>query len=129
MLKKMDRDAQIHNAVELKQNKIRDVQYKLDSMNENISKVLKQKEDQLREKKAREDFDKEQKLFGKSKLNELKDKDTERLLEKMREKDERYKKLKMEKEDYSKFYSGLKKDLTVKKHGLEDEVAKKYKIT
>lgn len=46
----------------------------------------------------------------------------------MQEKEDRYNKLKMEKEDYSKFYSNMKKDLTVKKHGLEEEVYKKVKI-
>ena len=46
----------------------------------------------------------------------------------MREKEERYMKLKMEKEEYAKFYSNMKKDLAVKKHGLEDEVYRKVKI-
>lgn len=68
-------------------------------------------------------------MFEKSKIMELQDKDKEKLLQKLREKDERYNKIKMEKEEYSKFYNNLKKDLTVKKHGLEDEVSKKIRTT
>ena len=67
-------------------------------------------------------------MFGKSKLNDMQDKDNQKLLDKMREKEERYMKLKMEKEEYAKFYSNMKKDLAVKKHGLEDEVYRKVKI-
>ncbi len=48
-------------------------------------------------------------------------------MQKLREKDERYKRIMAEKEDHNKFYSGLKKELIVKKHGLEEEVAKKVK--
>lgn len=61
-------------------------------------------------------------------MMEIKGKDNQKLLDKMQEKEDRYNKLKMEKEDYSKFYSNMKKDLTVKKHGLEEEVYKKVKI-
>ena len=45
ILKKMDRDRQIQSAVEVKQKQINDVRSKLDNMNEQVNKVLKQKED------------------------------------------------------------------------------------
>lgn len=47
----------------------------------------------------------------------------------MKEKEDRYLKMKQDKDEYAKFYNTLKKDLTVKKHGLEDEVSKKVKTT
>ena len=45
ILKKMARDRQIQSAVEVKQKQINDVRSKLDNMNEQVNKVLKQKED------------------------------------------------------------------------------------
>lgn len=63
MLKKMDRDKQIHSAVELKQMKIREVQEKLDSMNDKVSAVIKSREEQMKDKKAREDFERQHKMF------------------------------------------------------------------
>ena len=44
-------------AMELKQKKINEVKQKLDIMNENIDKVLKYKEENMRDRKAREDFE------------------------------------------------------------------------
>ena len=57
-------------------------------------------------------------------MQELKERDTEAALNKLKEKDERYQRIKQEKQEYSKFYSNLKKDLTVKKHGYEEEIWK-----
>jgi Skp family chaperone for outer membrane proteins len=45
----------------------------------------------------------------------------------MREKDERYLKMKKDKEEYQKFYAGLQKELTNKKHELEADVIKNKK--
>jgi hypothetical protein len=56
MLKKMERDKHIHDAMELKQKQINDVKSKLDNMNEQVDKVLKQKEDMIKEKKMQEDL-------------------------------------------------------------------------
>jgi len=57
----------------------------------------------------------------------MKEKDNEKLLEKMREKEERYKKLKMDKEEYAKFYGDLKKEITIKKSELEEQIHKKVR--
>ena len=48
----------------------------------------------------------------------------EAVMNKMKEKDERYQRIKQEKQEYQKFYTDLKKDLTVKKHGFQDEIRK-----
>ena len=52
----------------------------------------------------------------------MKDHEREKLLEKMRKEDERSRKLKMEKEDREKFMRELNKELTIKKHNLEENV-------
>lgn len=98
-------------------------------MNDKVSSVIRQREEQIKDKKAREEFERQQKMLGKSRMQDTVNRENQRLLDKMREKEERYLKLKQEKEEYTKFYSNLKKDLTVKKHGLEDEVSKKVKTT
>ena len=46
----------------------------------------------------------------------------------MKEKEERYLKIKSEKDYYNQNYNSLKKDMTVKKHGLEDEVHRNVKV-
>lgn len=42
-------------------------------MNDKINKVIKQKEEQMREKKAREEFERQHKMFAKSKIMDLQD--------------------------------------------------------
>lgn len=52
----------------------------------------------------------------------MREQDTSKLLDKIKEKEERFKKIKMEKQEYNKFMAELHKDLTIKKHGLDAEV-------
>ena len=56
-----------------------------------------------------------------------KEAERERLLEKMRREDERMRKLKADKEDREKFMRELGKEITLKKHELDDKVHKAAK--
>lgn len=39
-------------------------------MNNKVSSVIKQKEDQIKERKARDDFERQQKMFNKSRMQD-----------------------------------------------------------
>lgn len=105
------------------------MQDKLDKMNDKVTNVLNSKEEIAKERKQREELALMQREFDRSKKNGQQDMEKQRLVDKLREKDERYKKLKMDKEEYNKFYHNLKKDLTIKKQELQDEVYQKTKIS
>jgi hypothetical protein len=56
------------------------------------------------------------KQYDKARLNEMKDKDIEKTKDKLRRDEEKYLKMKMDKEEYKKYIASLQKELTVKKH-------------
>jgi len=85
-----------------------------------VGKVVSRKEQLNREKKEQEEAKRRQKQYEISQLTDGKDYD--KMMEKMRREDEKYRKMQEEKAQYQKFMNSLQKELVNKKHSLDRQV-------